>query len=167
MTEPYDEIMSCLDPAMVIATAGTPTEQSGCLIGFHAQGGIDPLRYCLWLSKANRTYALMQRSTFIGIHFPAHDDDEIAAIFGGMTGDEVDKFELTPTESGEHDVPLLSHLPNRIIARKVAVLDDGSDHVCVTTEPVSVSFDAPFTPLRLSRAEQLRAGHSSDEPTHL
>jgi hypothetical protein len=47
--------------------------------------------------------------------------------------------------------------------RKVAVLDEGGDHVCVVTEPVSVRHASPFEPLMLSHLQGLRAGHNAEE----
>ena len=60
-------------------------------------------------------------------------------------------------------MPLLSDVPRRIVARRVAVLDEGGDHLCVVTEPLEAEADGPFTPLRLSAVDDLTAGHEATE----
>ncbi|MGW5300567.1 hypothetical protein ACWEQV_20200 [Rhodococcus aetherivorans] len=50
--------------------------------------------------------------------------------------------------------------------RRVALLDEGGDHVCVVTEPVAVTTCGRLTPLRLSAVAHLRPGHSAAERPH-
>ena len=100
-TEAFDGLMSSLDPPLVVVTTAVGDERGGCLVGFHAQAGIDPDRYCLWLSKANHTYRLALRATHLGVHFLAEDQLDLAERFGTLTGDDVDKFEgLSVTAAG-------------------------------------------------------------------
>ena len=63
----------------------------------------------------------------------------------------------------ENDVPLLRACPNRLSLERIAVLDDGSDHVCLTTRVRSASASGSFVPLRVSSATHLDPGHESDE----
>ena len=60
-------------------------------------------------------------------------------------------------------VPLLADCPNRIVVQRIALLDEGGDHVCITGGSISVEAGGTFTPLRLSQAEHLTPGHENDE----
>lgn len=44
-----DTLMAGRDTSMVIVTTATDTERAGCLVGFHSQCSIDPVRYDLAL----------------------------------------------------------------------------------------------------------------------
>jgi flavin reductase (DIM6/NTAB) family NADH-FMN oxidoreductase RutF len=162
-SEAFDELMTSLDPPLVVVTTAVGEERGGCLVGFHAQSSIDPRRYCVWLSKANHTYRLALRATHLGIHFLDEGQLPLAALFGSLSGDDVDKFASLSTHRGAGDAPLLSDAPNRLVVRRIALLDEGADHVCVTTEPVAAETSGPFRPLRLSAAADLVPGHDNEE----
>jgi flavin reductase (DIM6/NTAB) family NADH-FMN oxidoreductase RutF len=153
------------DPAMIVVTAAADGERAGCLVGFHAQSSMSPPRYCVWLSKANHTYRIGLRSAYFGLHFLTVDDHETAAVFGALTGDETDKFAGRTVIAGPEDVPLLGELPHRVVGRRLCVLDDGGDHVCFNLEPVSVTTEGPYSPLRESQALDITPGHeNTDRP---
>ena len=159
----FDSLMASIDAPMVVVTTAVAGERAGCLVGFHAQSAIDPQRYCVWLSKANHTYRVALRSTYLAVHFLTEDDHDLAERFGTRTGDDVDKFEGLETRSGRDGVPLVERLPNRMLVRRVALLDEGGDHVCLSTECLESETPGPFTPLRLSAVDDLTPGHESDE----
>jgi flavin reductase (DIM6/NTAB) family NADH-FMN oxidoreductase RutF len=159
----FDALMASVDAPMVVVTTAVAGEQAGCLVGFHSQSAIDPQRYCVWLSKANHTYRVALRSTYLAIHFLTADDHDLAEQFGTLTGEDVDKFEGIETHPGPDGVPLLERCPHRMVVRRVALLDEGGDHVCVSTECLEATSSAPFEPLRLSAVEHLTPGHESDE----
>lgn len=161
--DPFDDIMASLDVPMAVVTTAMDNERAGCLIGFHAQSSIDPGRYCVWISKANHTYRVMLRSTHLAVHYLTAQDQELARVFGTLSGDDVDKFELVASSAGPHGVPVLDDCPNRVVVQRIALLDAGGDHVCVVTEPVEVSCPGPFRPLRLSDVSELVPGHQSEE----
>ena len=100
--------------------------------------------------------------TVFAVHFLTADDLEVAERFGTQTGDEVDKFADLDIRM-ERGVPVLINCPNHLIVRKVAVLDEGGDHVCVTTEPVAAATSGPFQPLRLADVEHLTPGHEAED----
>jgi flavin reductase (DIM6/NTAB) family NADH-FMN oxidoreductase RutF len=162
----FDGLMTSLDPPLAVVTTAVGEERGGCLVGFHAQSSIEPARYCIWLSKANHTYRLGLRATHLGIHFLTEDQLPLAERFGTLTGDDVDKFEGVAAEVGVGEVPILVDVPNRLVVRRVALLDEGADHVCVTTEPVTAERSGPFRPLRLSAAADLVPGHDNEERKH-
>jgi len=161
--EAFDSIIGSVDPPLVVVTTAAQGERGGCVVGFHAQSGIAPERYCLWLSKANHTYRVGLRATTFAVHFLTADDLPLAELFGGHSGEELDKFARTAWTAGPDGVPLLEDLPHRLELRRVALLDEGSDHVCVTTEVVAAHSTGRFEPLRLSAAAHVQPGHDAQE----
>jgi flavin reductase (DIM6/NTAB) family NADH-FMN oxidoreductase RutF len=162
----FDALVASLDAPMVVVTAAAGGERAGCLVGFHGQTSIDPARYGVWLSRANRTYGVALLATHLGIHLLTDADRALARLFGTVSGDEADKFAGLDVDAGPHGVPVLVSCPHRLVVRKAVVLDDGGDHVCVVTEPVEAVTAGPFTPLRLSAVAHLEAGHGAGEPPH-
>lgn len=161
--DPFGSIASSLDPPMVVVTTAEAGERAGCLVGFHGQSSIEPRRYCVWLSKANHTYRVALRSGYLGIHFLTPGDLALAELFGTTSGDAVDKFAGLPLSRGPGGVPVLRQCPNWLVARRATLLDEGGDHVCVITEPVTGHAGGRFEPLRLSRVAHLEPGHGSRE----
>jgi flavin reductase (DIM6/NTAB) family NADH-FMN oxidoreductase RutF len=161
----FGDLVTQLDPAMAIVTAAAGDERAGCLIGFHAQCSIEPERYAVWLSKANHTYRVALHADALAVHFVGDDDLELARLFGTTSGDEGDKFARCDWQPDASGVPLLTDCPDRFVARKTALLDEGSDHVCVILEPVRSWTTGRLRPLRFSTAQQLEPGHESrDRP---
>ncbi len=154
------------DAALTIVTTADGVERSGCLVGFHSQCSIGPDRYALWLSKANRTYRVAMFAEHLAVHLLGTGDHELARLFGGTSGDEVDKFARCAWTTGPGGVPLLDDLPNRLVGRRVSLLDEQDcDHVCIVLVPDVVETTSPFEPLRLSMVDDLDPGHdASDRP---
>lgn len=159
----FDTLMASIDTPLVVVTTVAEGERAGCLVGFHSQSSIDGEHYCLWLSKANHTYRTSLRSTHFAVHFLTVDDLEMARRFGTLTGEETDKFAGLDLRSDEHGVPLIKALPHRILVDRLATLDDGGDHVCVTTRVREAQTAGRFTPLRLSDVQDLEPGHGAEE----
>ena len=160
---PFDELVARLDPAMAVVTTVVDDERAGCLVGFHAQCSIEPQRYAVWLSKANHTYRVALRSTVLAVHFLDRSQEAVARLFGTRSGDEIDKFAHCRWEPGAGGVPVLQDCPNRFVGRRVALLDEGSDHVCLVLEPTDAQAGDSFTPLRLSDVAHLHPGHEAEE----
>jgi len=159
----FDRLMASTDPPLIVVTTVAEDERAGCLVGFHAQSSIDPQHYCVWLSKANHTYRVALRAKHFAVHFLTAADLPIAQRFGTLSGEDTDKFAGLDVDVDEHGVPLLTACPNRISLERIAMLDDGSDHVCLTTRVSSAETDGAFEPLRVSNAAHLTPGHESDE----
>ena len=160
-----DALVRSLDGPMAVVTVASPRERAGCLVGFHAQSSIEPRRYTVWLSKANHTYRVGLLSTHAAVHFLTADDRDLAERFGTLSGDRVDKFAGLDVAGGPGGVPVLAACPHRLVGRRVALPDEGGDHVCVVLDPVEVRTTGPFTPLRLSDVRDLDAGHpAGDRP---
>jgi flavin reductase (DIM6/NTAB) family NADH-FMN oxidoreductase RutF len=148
---------------MVVVTTVADNERAGCLVGFHSQSSIDPPRYAVWLSKANHTYGVARRAEMFAVHYLAERDHELARHFGGLTGDEVDKFAGVAVTDGPDGLPVLDDCAHRIIGRRVTFVDEGGDHACVTLEPIEVHGDGRFSPFRLSDASSIDPGHPADD----
>jgi flavin reductase (DIM6/NTAB) family NADH-FMN oxidoreductase RutF len=163
VSDAFDDLIAGLDPAMAIVTTVSGGERAGCLIGFHAQCSIDPPRYVVWLSKANHTFRVAVHARSFAVHFLTEDDEPLARLFGTVSGDETDKFSRCAWEPGDGEVPLLTGCPNRFAAERVALLDEGSDHLCLVLQPTSAWARTPFRPLRLGQLTHLEPGHESGE----
>ena len=159
----FAELIASLDPAMAVVTTMSDRERAGCLIGFHAQSSIDPARYVVWLSKANHTFRVGLHARYFAVHFLGEADIEVARLFGTQSGDDVDKFACCSWEPGPEGLPLLADCPHRFTATRIALLDEGGDHVCFVLQPLEVAPAAPFQPLRLSGTTNLTPGHESEE----
>jgi flavin reductase (DIM6/NTAB) family NADH-FMN oxidoreductase RutF len=164
-----DALVERLDGALVVVTTAVGDERAGCLVGFHCQCSIEPRRYALWLSKANRTYRLALHAELFAVHALSADDHGLAGLFGTTSGDEVDKFAHCSWTPGPGGVPILDDCPDHVVLRRVTLLDDGSDHVCLVTEPSGEAgrrargARGGGGPLRLSQARHLDAGHDAEE----
>jgi flavin reductase (DIM6/NTAB) family NADH-FMN oxidoreductase RutF len=166
--EAFSALLGVLDPAMVIVTTADDNERAGCLVGFHCQTSMDPLRYEVRLSKANHTYRVALQAAHLAVHLLPDDDQGrmLAELFGTRSGDDVDKFAELALDDGEDRVgpPLLAALPHRFVLERTVVLDDGGDHVAFVGIPVRATKpDEALTPLRLSQVGDLTPGHQNEE----
>ncbi len=126
--EAFHGIAADLDYPMVIVTTTDGSEAAGCLVGFTAQCSIDPPLLMVWMSKRNHTTRVARGASGLLVHFPSHDDRELAVLFGSQTGDEVDKFARCRWEPGPDALPLLTDCTRWVAGHIVERLDAG-DHV--------------------------------------
>lgn len=159
----FGSLMASADPAMIVVTAAVDGERAGCLVGFHSQSSIDPEHYCVWLSKANHTYRVGLRATRFAVHFLTSADLAVAEQFGTRSGEDVDKFADVDLEPEPGGVPLLAACPNRMLLERIALLDAGGDHVCLTARVISAHTDGTSEPLRASAVIHLDPGRGSEE----
>jgi flavin reductase (DIM6/NTAB) family NADH-FMN oxidoreductase RutF len=159
----FGTLVASADPPLIVITTAAESERAGCLVGFHAQSSIEPQHYCVWLSKANHTYRVSLRAAHFAVHFLTRADLGLAERFGTRSGEDEDKFAGLDLALDAHGVPLLKATPNRMLLERIAVLDDGSDHVCLTTRVSSAHTGGTFTPLRVSDATHLDPGHGNEE----
>jgi flavin reductase (DIM6/NTAB) family NADH-FMN oxidoreductase RutF len=152
-----------MDGAMIVVTTAHDDERAGCLVGFHGQCSIEPPLYAVWLSVANRTYEVVCSSRYLAVHVLDRADRPVAELFGGTTGDAVDKFALCNWTAGPDGVPLLSQCPNRIVLERVAQLEAIGDHACFVGRPYAAERSCELQALRLSDAADIPAGHPPGE----
>ena len=112
----FTSLVSELDyPMFIVTTVSDEGERSGCLIGFATQISIKPPRFLTGLSHKNHTYRVLRDAEHVGVHFVPEDGNDLAELFGGETGDEVDKFSRCRWHEGPGGVPMLDELPNRFV----------------------------------------------------
>lgn len=153
----FDDLAGFVDPAMVIVTANDGDADAGCLVGFHSQTSISPRRWGVWISRANQTHDVVMRAGRVGIHFLSADDRELAEVFGGETGEEVDKF-ASDDVVRRLGVPMLAACRAWMVGDVVGRHADG-DHTCVVVAPTSAGERVPDRPLRLADVDDIEPGH--------
>ena len=157
----FDDLMGRLEHPMAVVTTVADGERAGCLVGFHAQCGIDPPAYAVWLSKANRTFEVAERAQTFAVHFLGAGDRALAELFGEQTGDDVDKFARCAWEPGPEGVPLLT-VADRFVGRRLDLVEADCDHVCLMLWPIATSVGTGEL-LAFADVADLQAGHEADE----
>ncbi len=154
---PFARLAMHLDYPLYVVTTAVGEERSGCLIGFASQCSIHPPRFLACLSKKNHTYRLAQRATVLAVHVVEEGHKEIADLFGGETGDEIDKFARV-TWRELHGVPVLDAC-ERWFAGQVLQRIDLGDHVGFLLEPIDFEADEASGQLTFQQARDIEAGH--------
>jgi flavin reductase (DIM6/NTAB) family NADH-FMN oxidoreductase RutF len=106
----FERIAAAVDPPMVIVTARAGDEIDGCLVGFSTQCSIEPKRYLVCLSKANRTYDIASNASALVVHM-LHDDPVgmwLARLFGEVSAYETDKLGMCAWEEGLDGTPVIA-----------------------------------------------------------
>lgn len=158
--EGFNALVGDLEYPMFIVTARAGEEPLGCLVGFATQMSIDPPRFAVCLSHKNRTFRRGHDAEWLGVHCVPADAGELAELFGGETGDEVDKFARCEWHEGPHGVPMLDRCANRFVGR-VVWRSDAGDHDAFLLEPVAAEADAAETEFSFHRAKRIDAGHEA------
>jgi flavin reductase (DIM6/NTAB) family NADH-FMN oxidoreductase RutF len=156
-----DQLAGELDyPMIIVTTTSRSGERAGCLVGFHTQCSIDPLRWAVLLSVENHTYRVALDAAVLAVHFPSGRDRDLAELFGSTTGDEIDKFSRCNWTEGTDAVPLLSRCPNRFVGRILDVVEATGDHSCFVLEPVASEHVPHLDQLMFQSVKGLRPGHN-------
>lgn len=160
-TEEFDRFLDGLDYPLFVVTTSDGTQRGGCLVGFVTQASIDPPRLLVCLSEANHTFRVAAGAELLAVHVLGTDDHAMAALFGGRTGDEIDKLASVRWHPGAGGVPLIDDLPRRMIGQVLQRLPLG-DHVghllMPLAEHVAGAVDADAT-LTLQDVEDVEPGH--------
>jgi flavin reductase (DIM6/NTAB) family NADH-FMN oxidoreductase RutF len=156
----FQRLVAKLDYPMFIATVTAGGERAGCLIGFATQCSIHPPRFLAGISDKNRTYRVAQAADSMAVHLVPEAATELAQLFGGETGDEVDKFERCAWRPGPGDVPLLDDCPNRFVGRIIERIDFG-DHTGMVLDPFYACEDEASGQLGFHRAKRIEPGHEA------
>ncbi len=147
------------EPMLIITAVAADGERSGCLIGFATQTSIHPPHFLVCVSQKNHTYGVALRATHLGVHVVPEDAKEIAELFGGETGDEVDKFAQCSWREGPHGVPLLDDCPSRLVG-DILWRHDAGDHDAFQLAPVFAEHGATGAELRFEQAKDIEPGHA-------
>jgi flavin reductase (DIM6/NTAB) family NADH-FMN oxidoreductase RutF len=156
----FHALVGHLEYPMFIVTARAGEEPLGCLVGFATQTSIDPPRFAVCLSHRNRTYRRGRDAELLGVHcVPAHAA-ALAELFGGETGDEVDKFARCAWHEGPGGVPILDECPNWFVGRVLWRAGAG-DHDAFLLEPVAAENGTAEGEFTFHRAKRIDPGHEA------
>ena len=150
-------LMGSLDYPVFIVTTTAAGERDGCVVGFATQTSIDPARFLACLSRANRTYRLAREATALAVHAVPRDRIDLAELFGGETGDEVDKLARCDWFRGPLGLPILKGCPSRLVGTIVSRHDLG-DHVGLLIDPIEAWYE-PGELLYFQDVKHLEPGH--------
>jgi flavin reductase (DIM6/NTAB) family NADH-FMN oxidoreductase RutF len=156
----FEAIVGNFEYPMFIVTTRAGGQPLGCLVGFATQMSIDPPRFAVCLSHNNRTYRHGRDAEWLAVHCVPADAAELAELFGGETGDEVDKFARCEWHEGPHGVPLLDACENWFVGRVLTRLDAG-DHDAFLLEPVAASAAPGEREFTFHRARRIEPGHEA------
>ncbi|MDQ3761305.1 MAG: flavin reductase family protein [Actinomycetota bacterium] len=143
---------------MFIVTVRAGDEQAGCLVGFGCQTSIDPPRFLVCLSRKNHTYRVATDSDLVAVHFLPRHAEALAQLFGGDSGDDVDKFARCAWQPGPGGLPILQECGNWFVGRVLEQLDLG-DHVGFLLEPVAAHWDGTESYLTFDQVKRIEPGH--------
>jgi len=83
MTDNVTALLRSMNSPLIVLTAAANDQTAGCVVGFHTQCSIEPVRYAVWISKANHTFRVAMFATHLAVHFLDVADHDLAAWFGG------------------------------------------------------------------------------------
>jgi flavin reductase (DIM6/NTAB) family NADH-FMN oxidoreductase RutF len=155
----FEGLMATLDYPMFIVTVAHGDERSGCLIGFATQASIHPPRFLVGLSVKNHTLRVASQAAHVAVHFVPEDATELAELFGGETGDEIDKFARCAWHEGPHGLPVLDACENWFAGRVLERFELG-DHVGFLLEPVAAHHGSRGRQFTFHRAKRIEPGHA-------
>jgi flavin reductase (DIM6/NTAB) family NADH-FMN oxidoreductase RutF len=156
----FHELVGDLDYPMFIVTTRGDGELAGCLIGFASQCSIDPPRFLVCLSEKNRTCRVAEDADALAVHFLHASAEHLAELFGGESGDDIDKFARCEWHEGPAGLPILSECDNwfagRILARHAL-----GDHVGFLLDPIESHNGTPLDEFTFHRARRIEPGHEA------
>jgi len=154
------ELVSELDYPMFIVTVAVGSERAGCLVGFTTQCSIDPPRFLVCLSDKNRTFRLAREATVMVVHLVPREQGELASLFGGQTGDDLDKFERCAWSPGPRGTPVLDECRNWFAGRILERFAAG-DHDAFLLDPFEGASDSRQEQFAFHRAKRMEPGHEA------
>lgn len=152
-----------LDVSLLVVTAAADGVRSGCVVGFATQCSLEPERFLVCLSRANRTYEVARQATALGVHVLGRDQVALARLFGGTTDDEIDKLGAVAWRPGPTGAPLLEECAAWAEMPILEQLPLG-DHVGFLVEALASGTGHHEGLLRLSDAQPIAPGHPADDP---
>lgn len=154
------ELVSALDYPMFILTVAAGGERAGCLVGFATQCSIDPPRFLVCVSDKNRTFRVARDADTLVVHMVPREATSLADLFGGETGDEVDKFERVSWRPGPGGAPILDDCANWFAGRIRERIPTG-DHCAYLLDPFEAHGDESERPFNFHRARRIEPGHEA------
>lgn len=148
-----------VDATMLIVTCEAAGERAGCLVGFATQTSIDPPRFLVCISRRNRTFRIASQARTLIVHLVDERAADLAELFGGESGDEIDKFAQVASRRGPGGAPRLERLPSWFAGRVLERIPLG-DHTGFLLEPIEGAAHRGDDPLRFHRARRIAPGHA-------
>jgi len=109
----FAQLAHALPGSALVVTAAAGEDREGCLVGFATQASMNPPRILVCLSVQNATFETAKVATHLGVPVVPAGRRDLAELFGGETGDDVDKFVRCRWENGPGGEPL-EHLYDRM-----------------------------------------------------
>jgi flavin reductase (DIM6/NTAB) family NADH-FMN oxidoreductase RutF len=159
-TEEFDGVVKDLDYPMFVVTAAHEGRRAGCMVGFTTQASIDPPRMLVCLSVKNHTYRVARDAELLAVHVLSSDEGTLARLFGGETGDEVDKFDRVEWTPGPGGVPLLEECERRFVGRVLGRYELG-DHTGFLLDPIQSKAEGAGPALGLQQVDDIEPGHEA------
>jgi flavin reductase (DIM6/NTAB) family NADH-FMN oxidoreductase RutF len=157
--DPVALLVSRANPPLFIVTTAAGGARAGCLVGFACQVSIHPPRFLAGLSVANHTWRVARTATHLAVHVFGRDRSDLVDLFGGETGDDVDKFSRCTWTEGPGGVPVLAGAAAWLVGR-ILEREDFGDHVGHLLEPIAGGADGPEAQaVRLHDVDGLDPGH--------
>jgi flavin reductase (DIM6/NTAB) family NADH-FMN oxidoreductase RutF len=153
----FTRFATSLDYPLYVATTSVDGQRSGCLIGFATQCSIHPPRFLACISKRNHTFQLAPQASRIAVHVVEETNRPLAELFGGETGDQIDKFSRVRWREVQ-GVPVLEDCARWFIGSVLQQVDLG-DHLGCLLEPLDVEAGAPDAQLTYQQARDISPGH--------
>jgi flavin reductase (DIM6/NTAB) family NADH-FMN oxidoreductase RutF len=142
----------------IVTVVSADGERDGCLIGFATQCSVKPQRFIACISKVNRTFEAVQKADAIVVHFLGAEQRPLAELFGGETGDDVDKFEHCDWSEGPGGIPVLADVPGWFAGR-ILQRHDAGDHVALLLEPTHTEDRGGAVNLGFQDVKGIHPGH--------
>ena len=142
----------------IVTVVAGDGERDGCMIGFATQCSVKPPRYIACISKQNRTFDAVQGADAVVVHFLGSGQRDLAELFGGETGDEVDKFELCAWSPGPEGIPVLRDVAGWFAGRVLDRFDLG-DHLGLWLEPFAAEDEGGEPDLEFQDVKSVEPGH--------
>ncbi|MGC4936016.1 flavin reductase family protein [Gordonia sp. DT30] len=160
----FDRLVASIDYPVFVVTTGSRDGRSGCLVGFATQISIDPRRFLVGISRSNHTFTVAASADHLAVHLISREHRELATLFGGTTGDAVDKFAHCRWTHGPYGLPVLTDAAMWFAGRVVDRLDLG-DHTGYLLEPdgggVATDTADPAAWVSFADTHDIDPGHSA------
>lgn len=154
---PFARLVATLDYPLYVVTTAVADQKSGCLIGFATQCSIRPPRFLACISRKNHTFELVLRATALAVHIIGEKNRDIAELFGGETGDDIDKFAQVRWHLVD-GVPVLEACERWFVGSVLERIDLG-DHMGLLLAPLEVEHTAESGQLTFQQALSIDPGH--------
>lgn len=160
MADAFERLMARLDYPMLLVTAASGGSRAGCLVGFYTQTSIHPQRLLIGLSDKNYTTRVAADADALCVHLLLRENRALAELFGGETGDEVDKFERCDWHHGPEGVPVVEGTAGFVVGRVLERARLG-DHIGHVLESLHAELGRDGELLRFSEVREMEPGHEA------